>query len=306
MGGGIEPPVARAFPAPALRRFGGLDVPLGRGLRQARRGGRAGRADGAHLFGGAGKSRSGRHGMSFPGQGGSLPIPVSLARRAKRQTDRDRPCASMPPCRRHRPCAAPWGGPGPDGRAGASAPLRPHQPGAAGRCLVVFTAEETLSVTACAYSWRARLGPAHAVVMHDSPDAGRPGQCSVRAFGRLPLPFAPRPQALPRSERLRYLTELPLAPDAMLHNRSLRREEIDESQQPPTAVRSAPARAPTAAGTIRSGFTMRFPFTSGTSAIGTGAQAGSGQQAPLKGCGGVRLLRSHAPPHDSPAPGRGS
>lgn len=94
---------------------------------------------------------------------------------------------------------------------------------------LAFTAEETLSVTACAYSWRARLGPAHAVVMHDSLDAGQPGQFSVRAFDRLPLPFAPRPQALPRSQRLRYLTELPLAPDAMLHNRALRWEEIDES-----------------------------------------------------------------------------
>jgi len=92
-----------------------------------------------------------------------------------------------------------------------------------------FTAEEILSVTACAFSWRARLGPAHAIVMHDSLDAGKPGQFGVRAFGRLPIPFAPRPQALPRSQRLRYLTELPLAPDAMLHNRTLRWDEIDES-----------------------------------------------------------------------------
>ena len=93
---------------------------------------------------------------------------------------------------------------------------------------LAFTAEEILSVTACAFSWRARLGPAQAVVMLDSLDAGKPGRFGVSAFGRVPIPFAPRPQALPRSQRLRYLTELPLVPDAMLHNRALRWEEIDD------------------------------------------------------------------------------
>lgn len=89
-----------------------------------------------------------------------------------------------------------------------------------------FTAQQHVSTKTCAFSWRARFWPLGFLTVIDALKEGR-GRLDVTAFGLIPLVRAPHSQALTKGELLRYLAELPFAPDAMLHNPFLQWRAID-------------------------------------------------------------------------------
>jgi hypothetical protein len=82
-----------------------------------------------------------------------------------------------------------------------------------------------MSAQLCAFDWRARFGPLGAIAVRDAliDDQGR---LDISAFGILPLGRAARTAALTRGELMRYLAELPFAPDAILNNTNLRWREL--------------------------------------------------------------------------------
>lgn len=86
---------------------------------------------------------------------------------------------------------------------------------------MAFKATQSIAVTACGFDWRARFGPFGAVTARDALVEGH-GQLDITALGFIPLGRTQRSVALTRGELMRYLAELPLAPDAIFHNRQLR------------------------------------------------------------------------------------
>jgi len=89
---------------------------------------------------------------------------------------------------------------------------------------IPFTAHQTISVSACLFDWRARLGPFGMIVAHDALTI-RGGQFDVLAFGLIPIVKAEHSAGLTRGELMRYLAELVWVPDALLCNASLRWRE---------------------------------------------------------------------------------
>lgn len=83
-----------------------------------------------------------------------------------------------------------------------------------------FTARQTMAVTSCSFDWHARFWPFGYLSVTDALQAGR-GQLDVTAFGLIPLVRSAPSVALTKGEMLRYLAELPFAPDAILHNHAL-------------------------------------------------------------------------------------
>jgi hypothetical protein len=100
-----------------------------------------------------------------------------------------------------------------------------------------FTARQTMAVTSCAFDWHARFWPFGYLSVTDALHAGR-GQLDVTALGVIPLVRGAPSVALTKGEMLRYLAELPFAPDAILHNRALGWRVIDANQ---IAVSCGPA-----------------------------------------------------------------
>lgn len=83
-----------------------------------------------------------------------------------------------------------------------------------------FSACQTFAVTACAFDWHARFRPFGYLSVIDALKWGK-GQLDVTALGVIPLVRSAPSVALTKAEMLRYLAELPFAPDAMLHNHAL-------------------------------------------------------------------------------------
>ncbi|MCB6179062.1 hypothetical protein LHP98_13130 [Rhodobacter sp. Har01] len=83
-----------------------------------------------------------------------------------------------------------------------------------------FTARQNMSVTACAFSWQARFWPFGYLRVVDALEAGE-GRMEVKLLGLVPLVRTRPSAALTKGELIRYLAELPFAPDAMLHNLAL-------------------------------------------------------------------------------------
>jgi hypothetical protein len=100
-----------------------------------------------------------------------------------------------------------------------------------------FSARQTMAVTSCAFDWHARFSPFGYLSVTDALKAGR-GQLDVTALGLIPLVRSAPSVALTKGEMLRYLAELPFAPDAMLHNRGLTWQVMEANQ---LAVRCGPA-----------------------------------------------------------------
>jgi hypothetical protein len=100
-----------------------------------------------------------------------------------------------------------------------------------------FTARQTMAVTSCAFHWHARFRPFGYLSVTDALQAGK-GQLDVTALGVIPLARRRPCVALTKGEMMRYLAELPYAPDAMLHNRALGWRVIRPDQ---LAVRCGPA-----------------------------------------------------------------
>lgn len=96
------------------------------------------------------------------------------------------------------------------------------------RLWLPFTARQTMAIRSCGFAWRARFLPLGYMTVTDAleKDAGR---LDVTALGLFPIVRSKPNAALTRGELIRYLAELPLAPDAMLHNRDLDWREIDAS-----------------------------------------------------------------------------
>ena len=92
---------------------------------------------------------------------------------------------------------------------------------AAGKPWQGFKAKQTISLTRCAFDWRARSGPLGMIQIRDAliEDTGR---LDVRALGRIPLVRLAPSAGLTRGEVIRYLAEIALAPDAILQNPDIR------------------------------------------------------------------------------------
>lgn len=91
-----------------------------------------------------------------------------------------------------------------------------------------FTARQTMSVTSCAFAWRARFQPFGYLTVTDALENGV-GRLDVTAVGLIPLVRTKPTPVLTKGELIRYLAELPLAPDAMLHNHDLEWREVNTS-----------------------------------------------------------------------------
>lgn len=83
-----------------------------------------------------------------------------------------------------------------------------------------FQASQSISLQSCAFHWRARTGPAGSIQVSDAFENGI-GTLSVKLLGLFPIAGARRSADLDRGEILRYLAELPWAPDAILLNPEL-------------------------------------------------------------------------------------
>jgi hypothetical protein len=89
-----------------------------------------------------------------------------------------------------------------------------------------FSATQAISTRECAFDWRARAGPLKLVSARDALKDGE-GRFDVTALGIIPLARARHSFALTRGELMRYLAELPWAPDAILLNTHLRWRAVD-------------------------------------------------------------------------------
>ncbi len=91
---------------------------------------------------------------------------------------------------------------------------------------ISFTAEETIQLGVTEFRWAARCEPMNLLTVKDEL-LGEQGKLSLLAFGAVPLfPAIAGPQAT-RGETMRYLAELPWAPDAILHNSELTWRTLD-------------------------------------------------------------------------------
>lgn len=85
---------------------------------------------------------------------------------------------------------------------------------------MAFTARQSIATDHCDFAWRARFGPCGVISVLDALD-GAGGRLDVTALGFIPVARTKRTAALTRGELMRYLVELPWAPDAILANRAL-------------------------------------------------------------------------------------
>jgi len=90
-----------------------------------------------------------------------------------------------------------------------------------------FHAHQSIALTHPAFRWSARTGPLGAIGVVDA--LGPAGaRLRVRALGLLPVAQAAPCDALTKGEAMRYLAELPWAPDAMLLDRALDWQVLDD------------------------------------------------------------------------------
>ena len=85
---------------------------------------------------------------------------------------------------------------------------------------MAFTATQTIAIRTCAFDWLAHFSPFGILSARDALADGQ-GRLDIKAFGLFPLARAEHSVALLRGELMRYLAEIPWAPDAILHNREL-------------------------------------------------------------------------------------
>lgn len=80
-----------------------------------------------------------------------------------------------------------------------------------------FTATQSIQIAACGFEWRARTAPLKLVHITDALH-GDHATLDVSLLGLIPLTRLESVAALVRGELIRYLAELPYAPDAILAN----------------------------------------------------------------------------------------
>ena len=86
---------------------------------------------------------------------------------------------------------------------------------------MAFTATQTISARACEFDWLAKFRPFGIVSARDALEHDG-GRLDIMALGFIPIARAAHTPALMRGELMRYLAELPWAPDAILLNAALR------------------------------------------------------------------------------------
>jgi hypothetical protein len=91
-----------------------------------------------------------------------------------------------------------------------------------------FRARQTIAFDRIAFAWRAATGPFGCIIVTDALEATGP-KLTVIALGLIPLARVPADEVLCKGELLRYLAELPLAPDAILRNAALSWEVVGPS-----------------------------------------------------------------------------
>lgn len=84
---------------------------------------------------------------------------------------------------------------------------------------MAFRADQEIKTRTCAFDWRARTAPAGLVRIRDSLTSAK-GRLGVTVLG-LRIAGVSASPALTRGQLMRYLAELPWAPDAILLNRDL-------------------------------------------------------------------------------------
>lgn len=89
-----------------------------------------------------------------------------------------------------------------------------------------FTAKETIRLGVTEFQWTAGCEPLNLLTVKDELH-GEQGRLSLLAFGAVPLLPAIAGLEATRGETMRYLAELPWAPDAILHNRELSWHALD-------------------------------------------------------------------------------
>lgn len=91
-----------------------------------------------------------------------------------------------------------------------------------------FTARQRIALAECAFEWKARTGPIGLAHVRDAFD-GSHGSLSVSLLGVAPIVRAPHSTELDRGELMRYLAEIPWAPDAILLNAKLHWRVLDDT-----------------------------------------------------------------------------
>lgn len=89
-----------------------------------------------------------------------------------------------------------------------------------------FDAQETIQLNATEFLWEARCAPMRLLTVKDEL-RGEQGRLSLLAFGGVPILPAIAGLEATRGETMRYLAELPWAPDAILQNRDLTWRVLD-------------------------------------------------------------------------------
>ncbi len=89
-----------------------------------------------------------------------------------------------------------------------------------------FQARQTIEVAETGFAWRATAGPFGAISVCDA-YSDSAGALDVRLFGLIRLAQMDGPE-LAKGEIMRYLAELPWAPDAILLNRSITWSVVNE------------------------------------------------------------------------------
>ena len=90
-----------------------------------------------------------------------------------------------------------------------------------------LTAQQTIALDRCAFDWQAKLSPLGIISVVDRlGEAG--GELHVKALGFLPIVNLANSADLTRGEAMRFLAELPWAPDAIVSNQDLRWTDTDE------------------------------------------------------------------------------
>lgn len=93
--------------------------------------------------------------------------------------------------------------------------------GLTSRFWLPFAAYQTISLGTCGFNWTARFQPLGWLSVTDALEDGA-GRLDVTAMRVFPFVRSCASRELTRGELMRYLAELSLAPDAMLHNPHLR------------------------------------------------------------------------------------
>jgi hypothetical protein len=86
---------------------------------------------------------------------------------------------------------------------------------------MAFTATQTISARACEFDWLAKFRPFGMISARDALEHDG-ALLDIMALGFIPIGRAAHTPALTRGELMRYLAELPWAPDAILLNTALR------------------------------------------------------------------------------------